>query len=82
LASKNDASLIRLIQHLSNAARQRDIELLTFGFASNDPRLSFVRKHFRCREYQSRIYLVHWPGIGGTARDLDNRILAPEIALL
>jgi hypothetical protein len=82
LASKTDASLLCIIQHLSNVARQQGIELLTLGFASNDPRLDCVRKHFRCREYRSRIYLVHWPGIGGTAHDLDNRVLAPEVALL
>jgi hypothetical protein len=82
LASKIDAPLVRLIQRLSNSARQRGIELLTLGFAGNDPRLANIRRNFRCREYRSRIYVVHWPGIGGTARELDNRVLAPEVALL
>lgn len=82
LASKTDASLLGLIQRLSNSAHQRGIELLTLGFAGNDPRLANVRRNFRCREYRSRIYVVHWPGIGGTACELDNRVLAPEVALL
>jgi hypothetical protein len=56
--------------------------LLTLGFASNDPRLASIRRHFRCREYVSRLYVVSWPGIGGTARELDDRPLAPEVALL
>jgi hypothetical protein len=82
LASKNDTALTTMIQQLANSARQRRIENLTLGFASNDPRLPFIRQHFRCREYRSRLYVVSWPGIGGTARELDQRRLAPEIALL
>jgi hypothetical protein len=82
LASKTDTALVTLIQHLVNSARQRGIELLTPGFASNDPRLASIRQHFCCHEYRSRLYVVSWPGIGGTARELDNRLLAPEVALL
>jgi hypothetical protein len=82
LASKTDTALTTLIHHLANAARRRGIELLTLGFASNDSRLASIRQHFRCREYFSRLYVVSWPGIGGTARELDNRPLAPEVALL
>jgi hypothetical protein len=82
LASSTDPSLQNLIQQLANSARQRGIELLTLGFTSNDPRLASIRRHFRCREYLSRLYVVSWPGIGGTARELDNRVLAPEVALL
>jgi hypothetical protein len=82
LAAKNDAALTTLIQHIGNSALQCGIELLTLGFASNDPRLAIARNHFRCREYRSRLYVVNWPGIGGTARELDNRVLAPDVALL
>jgi hypothetical protein len=82
LAANTNAALVDLIQHLSILAHHRGIELLTLGFNSNDPRLLSVRQHFRCRQYHSRLYLVHWPGIGRPARELDNRVLAPEIALL
>jgi hypothetical protein len=82
LAFKTDASLPNLIEQLANSARQRGLELLLLGFDSNNPQLSIVRQHFRCREYLSRLYIVSWPGIGGTARELDNRPLAPEVALL
>jgi hypothetical protein len=82
LASKTDASLLHLIQQLANSARRRGIELLTLGFASNDPRLEIIRQNLRCHQYRSRLYVVSWPGIGGTARELDNRLLAPEVALL
>jgi hypothetical protein len=82
LAFKTDASLLHLFQQLANSARRRKIELLTLGFASNDPRLQIIRRNFRCREYLSRLYVVSWPGIGGTARELDDRPLAPEVALL
>jgi hypothetical protein len=82
LASKTNESLLHLIQQLANSARGRGIELLTLGFASNDPRLELIQQNLRCHEYRSRLYVVHWPGIGGTADELDNRILAPEAALL
>jgi len=82
LASKTESSLLHLIRQLANSARQRGIELLTLGFASNDPRLKIIRRNFRCHEYRSRLYVVSWPGIGGTARELDNRLLAAEVALL
>jgi hypothetical protein len=44
--------------------------------------LAEARGRFRSREYRSRLYVVRWPGIGGAARELDDRCLAPEVALL
>jgi hypothetical protein len=42
-----------------------------------------VRKVFRPREYVSRLYAVHWDDNGAeVAQHLDNRLLAPEVALL
>jgi len=82
LACKTDASLLHLIQQLAISACRRGIELLTLGFVSNDPRLELIQQNLRCHEYRSRLYVVHWPGIGGTASELDNRVLAPEVALL
>jgi hypothetical protein len=58
------------------------MDLLTLGFAANDPRLAIMRAHFRRREYLTRLYLVRWPELGGGAAELDTRILAPDIALL
>jgi len=74
--------LIRLVNDLRGAATRRRIELLTLGFAANDPRLAVVRRHFRGREYRSRLYIVRWPDCGGTMAELDGRILAPEVAWL
>jgi hypothetical protein len=79
---ESEALLIRLIRRLLEMAAQRRIQLLTVGLAVNDARLNTVRRHFRCREYRSRIYIVRWPGIGGESRELDGRVLAPEVALL
>ncbi|NOS69841.1 MAG: hypothetical protein HOP33_07915 [Verrucomicrobia bacterium] len=82
VASDDKVSLLTLVAKLQATAKLRDIELLTLGFAANDPRLAIVQKQFRCREYRSRLYVVRWPGIGGAAEELDGRILAPEVALL
>jgi hypothetical protein len=74
--------VVELIGNLRTPAYQRGIEHLTLGFAANDPRLAQVRSRFACREYRSQLYVVHWPGVGSKACDLDGRSLAPEVALL
>jgi hypothetical protein len=82
-ARKGDEHLMtRLIADLAVTAHKSGIELLTLGFAANDLRLESVCRQFRCRKYHSRIYLVHWPCIGGSARELDGRLINPEAALL
>jgi hypothetical protein len=78
---KPDA-LIALVAKLRMLVARRRIEFLTLGFAANDPRLTLLRRKFNCREYRSRIYVVRWPGLGGSASELDGRCLGPEVALL
>ena len=56
--------------------------LLTLGFDANDPRMPVLRKHFRAREYRTRIYRVRWTEMDSSREALDDRPLAPEIALL
>jgi hypothetical protein len=75
-------SLIGLFTELRSIAAQRGIELITAGFAANDPRLAFLRNCFRFREYYSRLYLVRWSENGKSDEELDRRILAPEAAFL
>lgn len=75
-------ALIHFLANLRDVARERGLEFLTLGYAASDPRLSTVCSSFRCRQYCSRLYIVHWPEIGGTTHKLDARILAPEVALL
>jgi len=82
VAADDSKSLIALITELRRAGAQRRIEFLTLGFAANDPRLATMRNSFRCREYYSRLYVVHWPEMGGAARELERRVFAPEVALL
>jgi hypothetical protein len=72
----------KCIDAMLAAGRCANLEFITMGFASNDPRLAALDAGFRTRKYRSRIYTVRWPGIGGAARDLDGRILSPEVALL
>jgi hypothetical protein len=79
---ENESGLSQLVAQLSALAADKGIEFLTLGFAANDPRLAQMRRKFRCREYRSRIYIVRWPELGGSALDLDERCLGPEVALL
>jgi hypothetical protein len=71
-----------LLAELLDQAEQRGIGIVTTGFAADDPRLALVRRSGCRREYRSRIYVVSWPGCGGTAADIAPGILAPEVALL
>ncbi len=75
-------ALIDLVSKLRDMARQRKIQFLTLGFAANDVRLAMLRNQFHFREYRSRLYVVRWPQLGGSAAELDRRSLAPEVALL
>lgn len=79
---EESGALTALMTRLRTFAAGRGIEFLTVGFAANDSRLASLRRNFRCREYRSRIYLVRWPGLGGSAQELDGRCLGPEVALL
>lgn len=79
---ENSDALIALVAKLRMLAAGQRIEFLTLGFAANDPRLTLLRRKFKCREYRSRIYIVRWPGLGGSVSELDGRCLGPEVALL
>jgi hypothetical protein len=79
---REPGALTTIITALAAGARRRNIELLTLGFAADDPRLATVRTHFRHREYRSRIYLVHWPDMITEPPQLRADSLAPEAALL
>jgi hypothetical protein len=72
-------TLIRLLQR---SARTRGIDYLTLGFDVRDPRLPNLRRALRPREYVSRLYAVHWDDGADLVRQLDDRFLAPEVALL
>lgn len=80
-ASRPD-SLVALVSALLGLAAHRRIEMLTLGFAANDPRLAVLRKVYKFREYRTRIYRVRWPGDDMIVPELESRILAPETALL
>ena len=52
------------------------------GLTERHPLLPVVRKTFRCREYVSIIYVVHWEDGSAAADALDDRIPHPEVAVL
>ncbi len=73
---------IALLSRLRSLAARRGISYVSLGLSRNDPRFELILQRFRCRIYHSRIYLVHWPDIGGTAADLDPGLVSPELAFL
>jgi len=75
-------ALTTLIEKAKEAVAEKGIEFLTLGFGANDPRLVLLRNEFRCREYLSRIYVVRWPDLGTSSRELDGRGIGLEVGLL
>jgi len=71
-----------LIHLLRVRAAARGIDYVTLGFDSRDPRLKQLRAALHPREYRSRLYVVHWEDGEALAQNLDDRLLAPEVALL
>jgi hypothetical protein len=75
--------LIDLLTDLLAAASARGLHFVTAGFAANDPRLRVVLDRFKCRQYRSILYVVHWPEGAAIAESIDTaRPAAPEVALL
>jgi hypothetical protein len=54
--------LLTLLEQALQQAATRGLEFLTLGFGAGDWKLDFIRNDYRCREYQTRIYQVSWPG--------------------
>ncbi len=73
---------IPILRALLDAAARRRVHFLTVAFASADPGLALIRRHFGAREYRTRLYVVSWPGLGQPAAALDGRLPGPEVALL
>lgn len=71
-----------LVNSLFASREAQSADYLTLAFDSRDERLPYFRKTFRVREYISRIYVVHWDDGAELARELDGRLLAPEVATL
>jgi hypothetical protein len=63
-------------------ASRRQYACLILGFSSRNLLLKIVKRHFRCLEYRSILYLVHWLEGEQAARALDHRIAHVEVATL
>lgn len=71
-----------LVHSLFGSPEARDADYLTLAFDSRDKRLPYFRRTFGAREYTSRLYAVFWDDGAELARELDGRLLAPEVATL
>lgn len=81
--SPDDAqALLALIESSRSLAANRGLACLTLGFAGNDPRLEIVRRRFRCREYNNRLFRVRWKEASSTDLTLNDNLILPEVALL
>jgi hypothetical protein len=61
VAEGRDDILLTLLERALQQAATRGLEFLTLGFGAGNWKLAFIRNHYRCPEYQTRIYQVTWP---------------------
>jgi hypothetical protein len=78
--SDDGETLRALLATLPGEARRRSLDYVTMGFSEGDARLATLRRHFKVREYRSRLYVVRWPDMPEVS--LNNNIPNPELALL
>lgn len=71
---------LALIKSILPIAAERGLEFCAIAFAADDLRFKILRNHFRCREYNTRLYQVHWKGTNNPT--LDGRPFLPELAFL
>jgi hypothetical protein len=71
---------LALIESILPIAAERGLEFCAIGFAADDSRLKALRNHFRCREYNTRLYRVRWKDTNNPI--LDGRPFLPELAFL
>lgn len=74
----NPHVLAALLAAAMGDARRIELDYLTIGFAVRHPLCEVVRRSYRCREYLSGLYAVHWD----EPLAIDGRIPHPEVALL
>lgn len=74
--------LAALVQQALCEAARRGYECLVLGFSCRNPLLALVKRRFRCLEYRSILYLVHWEDGAQAVRALDGRIAHVEVATL
>jgi hypothetical protein len=71
---------LTLVESILPIAAERGLEFCAIGFAADDSRLKTLRNHFRCREYNTRLYQVRWKDTNNPT--LDGRPFLPELAFL
>jgi hypothetical protein len=79
-AKGQENCLVPLMNTAFERAAAAGIKYLIVGFGAHDPCLSAIRKTFKKREYDSRMYTVSWDA--RSAPGLSDRVLSPEVALL
>jgi hypothetical protein len=73
---------LALIRSILPIAAERGLEFCAVGFATGDSRLEMIRNHFRCREYNTRLYRVRWNDADADSPVPDGRPFLPELAFL
>jgi hypothetical protein len=77
-----EQSLMNLVDAVHSTAAARGVDYLIAGLPRNEPLLASIKHRFGGRELLSRLYAVYWPDGRDAVRELDDRPVWPEVALL
>jgi hypothetical protein len=80
-ASAGKEEIVPLIRCAQGRGHERGLDWIALGFSDTDPRIPLLISAFNCRRYRSTLYRVSWPE-DPPGMALDDRIVAPEVALL
>ena len=81
VADDDPASLDTLIRAACAIARRKRLDYVVLGLSSAMPALTFLRRAFRHRAYESVIYAGAWDD-GSAVSKIDGRPAHPEVAVL
>jgi hypothetical protein len=81
---KEESDLVRaVLGHVQMEAYSKKIAHSIIAFDERDPRIKLLRDMmYGARRYVTRLYAVHWDDGAELAASLDDRLLAPEVAIL
>lgn len=74
--------LLGLVEAGRREAARRGLDAVLLGLAERHPLRRAVKRVYRCLEYRSLLYLVHWDDGAPAAQAPDRRIANPEAAIL
>ncbi|MEQ1670578.1 MAG: hypothetical protein ABL893_06960 [Hyphomicrobium sp.] len=79
---EDQATLLALLDGALDRAKRRKFDAALIGFATERPWRAAIQQYHRAIEYQTSLYLTHWPDATAFVASLQSRTPHPELGLL